>query len=182
MIAPETSTALFESDAIVEYLDDMSTPLQPTRSPEEKALDRAWSYQAAKHYLTQCATMRSADESAYLKRKSQLAALWAKAEKQLEAGPFFKGDTLSNVDIAWLPLLHRSAIIEECSGHNLLEGYPKVQRWQQALLDTGLARQSVAQDFTWAFTNFYLSEKTFLGTGRNCGDTADKACASGGCC
>ena len=72
--------------------------------------------------------------------------------------------------------------IEGCSGSNLLEDYPTEQRWQQAMPDTGLTGQSVAQDFTRTFTDFYLSDKTFLGTGRNGDDTADKACASGACC
>ena len=144
VLITESGTALFESDAIVEYLDEIAPPLEAERSPEEKALDRAWSYQAAKHYLSQCSTMRSADESTYRERKSKLATLWAKAEKQLGNGPFFKGDTLSNIDVAWMPLLHRAAIIHNCTGEDLLEGYPGVQRWQNELLKTGLAERSVA--------------------------------------
>jgi hypothetical protein len=48
VLMTEDKTVLFESDAIVEYLDDKYTPIEAV-SAEQKALDRAWSYQASKH-------------------------------------------------------------------------------------------------------------------------------------
>jgi len=180
VLVTESGTALFESDAIVEYLEEVTTPLEANVSAEQRAIDRAWSYQASKHYLAQCSTMRSADEATLLQRLGNLKKAFAKAELQV-AGPFFKGEQLSNVDIAWLPLLHRAHIIKRHTCFDMLEGLPKVQTWQQTLVATGLAEKSVEANFEDAFTGFYLSDETYLGAGRNCTESVD-ACGTGNCC
>ena len=184
VLVTETGTALFESDAIVEYIDEVTTPLQPELSSEQRALNRAWSNQACKHYLVQCSTMQSADRAAYDSRFVRLSAPFAKAEKQLGVGPFFTGKALGNVDIAWLPLLHRAAIVADRSGHDMLATYPKVKAWQQALLATGIPQRSVAEDFDTRFVNFYLADHTWLGRGANLNETPSTAALkrSGGCC
>lgn len=166
VLVTESGTALFESDAIIEYIDDVYGPLEEGVSAEQKALDRAWSYQASKHYLSQCSTMRSADEATLVERASRLGKAFGRAEGRLGAGPFFKGTDLSKVDIAWLPLLHRAWIIEAHTGYDLLASFPNVKRWQAALLETGLAQRAVSDDFEARFTAFYVSDETYLGQRR----------------
>ncbi|KIC35510.1 glutathione S-transferase family protein [Leisingera sp. ANG-M7] len=177
-------TALFESDAITEYLDEISAPLQPGLSPEQRALNRAWSYQASKHYLVQCSAMQSADRATWAERSAKLAKAFEKAEAQLDSGPFFAGRALGNVDIAWLPLLHRAAIVAEHSGHDMLAAYPKVKAWQQALLASAVPQKSVPADFEQKFADFYLADRTWLGRGANLNEAPaeQKAAASSGCC
>lgn len=184
LLVTEGGVALFESDAIVEYIDEVSTPLQPDLTPEARALNRAWSYQGSKHYLVQCSTMQSADHATYLERHAKLAKAFAKAEAQLGDGPFFNGATLGNVDMAWLPLLHRAEIVQAHSGHDMLAGFPKVQAWQQALMATGLPAKTVSSDFEEAFARFYLAERTWLGRGASADEQAcaPAAKAASGCC
>ncbi len=182
LLITESGTALFESDAIVEYIDEVSPGLEANVSPEQRALDRAWNYQASKHYLVQCSTMRSADKATLKERAEKLGKAFAKAEKALGDGPYFKGEALSNVDITWLPLLHRADIIRRHTCYDLVGNFPKVKAWQQAVIQTGLAEKSVAEDFEEAFTGFYLSDSTFLGSGADCNQSADTACATGSCC
>ncbi|EGU47915.1 glutathione S-transferase [Vibrio ichthyoenteri ATCC 700023] len=164
LLITERGTALFESDAIIEYIQDEYGPLEQGISHEQRALDRAWSYLGAKHYLAQCSTMRSSDEALLAERVVNLQKAFAKVENQWTDGPYFKGAQLSNVDIAWLPLLHRADIVKQHTCFDMLEGFPKLQAWQQALLDTGLMARSVSDDFESAFAGFYLSEQTALGT------------------
>ena len=61
----------------------------------------------------------------------------------------------------------------------MLEGLPKVQAWQNKILESGLVEKTVAEDFEEAFTGFYLSEQTFLGKGEDC--TANSGCGTD-CC
>ncbi|KIC18808.1 glutathione S-transferase family protein [Leisingera sp. ANG-Vp] len=184
LLVTEDGTALFESDAITEYVDEITAPLQPGLSPEQRALNRAWSYQASKHYLVQCSTMQSADKAVMDERMAKLSKAFDKAEKQLGEGPYFSGAELGNVDIAWLPLLHRAAIVQAHSGYDMLASYPKVQAWQQALLDTGIARKSVPEDFEQKFSDFYLAERTWLGRGANLNEAPGEtpAASKAGCC
>ncbi|TQV87629.1 glutathione S-transferase family protein [Aliikangiella coralliicola] len=163
ILVTESGEALFESDAIIEYIDEVTTPLEPGVTPEQRAKDRAWSYQASKHYLVQCSAQRSPDKELLIERAGKLAKAFEKVEKKLGNGPYFKGETLSNVDIAWLPLLHRAAIIRKHTCYDFIEDFPKIKAWQEALLATGLADKTVAKDFEEAFTGFYLADSTYLG-------------------
>lgn len=181
LLITESGQALFESDAIVEYLDEVTAPLIAGVTPEQRAVDRAWSYQASKHYLVQCSAMQSRDRETLAERSAKLDKAFERAEKQLDGGPYFNGDRLGNVDIAWLPLLHRAEIIERHSGYDFLAGYPKIKAWQDALMETGLADRSVSEDFDDAFAAFYLTERTFLGRGANVGEAAGTENMPSGC-
>ncbi|WP_445366091.1 glutathione S-transferase family protein [Microbulbifer sp. ANSA001] len=182
VLITESGIALFESDAIVEYLNDIYPRLEPDISPEQRALDRAWSYQAAKHYLVQCSAQRSADKQTLEERSNKLDKAFEKVEKTIGNGPFFKDARLSDVDIAWLPILHRAAIIELHSGYNFLADFPKMKAWQAKMLQTGLAEKSVPEDFEQQFVDFYLSENTYLGTGKISINNQDNSCANRSCC
>lgn len=183
VLVTESGEALFESDAIVEYIEEISEPLEENVTPEQRAKDRAWSYQASKHYLVQCTSMRSGDEETLLERTAKLGKAFEKAEAVLGQGPYFKGEQLSNVDIAWLPLLHRAAIIEQKSGYEFLANYPKVKAWQAAVLATGLAEKSVPSDFVERFSEFYLAEETRLGQKmRGIANEASCSTAKSSCC
>lgn len=189
VVVTESGQALFESEAIVEYLDERFPVLESDASLENRALNRAWSYLAAKHYLVQCSTMRSPTLETLQERQGNLNKAFAKVEKALaqsdKEGPYFNGEALGNVDVAWLPLLHRADIIRRHTGYDQLDGFPRVQRWQQTLMQTGLAEGSVAADFEDRFTEFYLSEKTYLGnpqcTSQHSGNQVD-VCKTGACC
>lgn len=160
ILMTENNVVLFESDAIVEYLDDKYSTIEEL-SPEQKASDRAWSYQASKNYMAQCGTMASKDKDTFEKRLLKLQELFLKAENKLGDTDFFKGNYISNVDIAWLPILHRAAVIKEYSGFDMLEGFPKVQNWQSSLIKSGLSVKSTPLDFIENFSSFYL-KNTYL--------------------
>ncbi|NUZ12648.1 glutathione S-transferase family protein [Pseudoalteromonas sp. McH1-7] len=163
ILITESKDVLFESDAVVVYIDEVTAPLENDVSPEQSAKDRAWSYQAPKHYLVQCPAMRSTDKETLDEKSAKLAKAFQKAESVLSDGPYFKGQQLSNVDIAWLPLLHRSAIIEKNTGYDFIKGFPKVKAWQSAILATEIPTKSVSENFIEKFKDFYLSEDTYLG-------------------
>ncbi len=179
VMVTEGGVALFESEAIIEYIEEAYGPLEADVSLEQKALNRAWSYLAAKNYLVQCGTMRSRDGATLVEKSAKLGTAFDKIEKALGDGPFFGGEEIGLVDIAWLVLLHRAQIIKDHTGYDFLEGRPKVQAWQKALMATGLAQKAVATDFEEAFTGFYLADVTYLGRGLK--DAPVQAVASGEC-
>jgi glutathione S-transferase len=67
------------------------------------------------------------------------------------------------VDTAWIPILHRCDLIKTYTGFDFLEGYPKVEKWQQALLGTDVLNKSVPDNFEDYFVQFYLNEERYLG-------------------
>ena len=182
VLITDNGTALFESDAIAEYLDEAFPALQPELSPEDKASNRAWSYLASKNYLVQCGAQRSPDETALVERSAKLGQAFDKIERQLGDTPYFNGDTVGMVDIAWLTLLHRADIIEKNTGYDFIGQRPKLKSWQRNMMATGLAGKSVAPDFEEAFADFYLSDQPYLGRGGDTEYTAEEERAMSGCC
>lgn len=183
VLITDSGKALFESDAIVEYLEEAFPPLQQDILPEDRATNRAWSYLGSKNYLVQCSAQRSPSRDVLEERGAKLGAAFDRIEKQLDDTPFFGGDEISMVDIAWLPLLYRADIIEKRVGYDFIGDRPKLKKWQQSLMATDLAERSVAPDFEEAFSNFYLSDQTYLGRGskiENC--DFSKACVTDACC
>ncbi|QQX80976.1 glutathione S-transferase family protein [Shewanella sp. KX20019] len=181
VLVTEDKTVLFESDAIVEYLDDKYLPIEQLAA-EQKALDRAWSYQASKHYMAQCGTMGSKDKETFETRLANLAKSFAKAEAKLGDTRFFKGDSISNVDIAWLPLLHRAAVIKNCTGFDMLDGFPKVQKWQTTLIESGLTEKTVPNDFVNTFSHFYLKNTYLASLVDSAAVNGETSCCETACC
>jgi len=183
ILITNSGAVLFESDAIVEYLEEAYPALRHSANAEERAMDRAWSYLATRNYLVQCSAQRSEDEEALIERTEKLGKAFATIEGALGKGPYFRGTDIGMVDIAWLPLLHRATLIERHTGYDFLAGYPLVKKWQGRLMDTGLAGKSVADDFENAFTGFYLSDATFLGNREaTCRERIGKRCGDVSCC
>lgn len=180
LLITEKGQSLFESDAIVEYIEDTYGPVEHNVTHEQRAINRAWSYQATKHYLVQCSTMRSETQETFTERVAKLSQLFEKAEQHLTGeSQYFNSNTLSNVDIAWLPLLHRASIVEEHSGYDFLSSFPKVKQWQQQLMKLDLVNKSVSLDFEQRFVEFYLTN-TYLG--KNVQTNEGKSCDTSACC
>ncbi len=183
VLITDTGTALFESDAIAEYLEEVYPALNPGESPEQRALNRAWSHLAAKNYLVQCSAQRSPDRTTLIERSEKLSQAFDKIEIALGSSTYFNGETIGMVDIAWLVLLHRAHIIERHTGFDFIGERSKLKTWQKTLMASGLAEKSVAPDFEAAFADFYLSDETYLGRGYDVhSSTADHICTVGACC
>lgn len=188
ILITDGSQVLFESDAIVEYIDEVMGVPMSSEDPVKKAQDRAWSYLASKNYLVQCSAQRSPDSAALEERATKLSTAFGKIEARLGDDPFANGQVPGMIDIAWLPLLHRASIIEQESGYDFLEAFPRVKRWQQDILATGIAERSVAEDFVDRFAAFYLAEETQLGqlarngSGTTCCQPAMSTRDSRACC
>jgi len=180
IMVTESGTTLFESDAIIEYIEDEYGALESGVTNEQRALDRAWSYLGSKNYLVQCSTMSSKDKETFTERSEKLITAFTKMEKQLTTdSTFYKSNALSNVDIAWLPVLHRADIVKKYTGYDFLCGLPKTQAWQETVLATAIAEKAVSEDFEQLFKDFYLTS-TFLGEGKDVQQS--EGCGSSSCC
>ena len=183
VLITDSGQALFESDAIVEYIEEVYPPLLPGVSAETRATDRAWSYLASKNYLVQCGAQRSPDREALEQRSQKLDTAFDRVEKQLGDTPYFGGDAINMVDIAWLPILHRAGLVEQHSGYDFIGTRPRLKAWQKTLLSSGLAEKSVSPDFDEVFGDFYLSKDTYLGRGDADSAAAfSKGCTPKACC
>ena len=66
-------------------------------------------------------------------------------------GPYFNGDRLCLVDAAYAPFLQRFCMVDARLGSRLLDGFPKVKAWAEALLATDMVTGSVHASFAQEF-------------------------------
>ena len=163
ILIADNGQVLFESDAIVEYIDEVVGDPLLARDPVKKAQERAWSYLASKHYLVQCSAQRSSDVAVLAERSTKLNTAFNKIQTQLGDAPFIGGYSMNMVDIAWTTLLHRTEIVERQSGYDFLADFPRLKTWRAAVMSTGIPAASVSEDFEDRFSAFYLADTTYLG-------------------
>ena len=161
-------TALFESNAIAEFLEETVDPPLHPRDPVQRARNRAWTdfvptFSDDVYDLLWCES-----EAVLPKRleaaRQRIAKLEAAiADERGNDGPFFNGDGVSLVDAAYAPFLHRLAIVEEKAKTGVLDGYPLVAAWTKALVDDPRITESVHESFRDRFVGNLVSRGSYTG-------------------
>jgi len=146
---------LFESNAIAEFLDEVVEPRLAPEDPIKRARNRAWtdfasSWSGALGKVSYAKTKE--DHTAGLEA---LPATLQKIEDSLSRrendGPYFNGDQLCLVDAAYAPFLLRFNMVEDINPTGVLDGFPKVKAWSEALLADEAVINSVPEDFAEVF-------------------------------
>ena len=148
---------LFESNAIAEFLDETVSPqLHPTDAIK-RARNRAWTDFVPDFSKGLSAAYRRDTVEEMEEGRADAEKVLAKLEDAIKNergndGPYFNGDTLCLVDAAYAPFLQRFMIAEAKLNTGLLDVFPLVRAWTEALLATDLVTGSVAETFVPEFT------------------------------
>lgn len=134
----DDQVSLFESRAIIEFLDETHPPRLHPEDPAERAINRAWI-----EYVPTFADLNSAhayadSEMDYDKAAASVANPFEKLEKALErqgGGPFFNGARYSLVDAAYAPFLQRHLFLERIRKIGQIDKFGRVKAWAEAVAD-----------------------------------------------
>lgn len=139
--------ALFESAAILEYLEDTQPkPLHPA-DPIERARHRAW-IGFGSEVLNDIAGFYAAPDNATLDAKvAALRARFRLLEDHLGQGPWFAGDRFSLVDAVFAPVFRYFDTFERIGDFGFFDGLTRVPAWRAALAARPTARDAVAADY-----------------------------------
>lgn len=160
---------LFESNAIAEYLDEILEPRLHPADPIKRARNRAWT-----DFLPDFA--KGLSGIYYTKSKDEVAeglkATPAKLSKLEDAiarergndGPYFNGKGMCMVDAGYAPFFQRFAIAESVLQTGVLDDFPLVKAWSEALLSTDAVTGSVAPEFNEAFRTRLKDRGFYAGT------------------
>lgn len=160
---------LFESNAIAEFLDETVAPRLHPEDPVKRARNRAWTdftpdfakaincVNYAKSKDGQVAAMDGA-------RKAIARLEDALTQERSNFGPFFNGETLCVVDAAFAPFLMRFSLVEEICKTGLLNEFPKVDDWRQALVGSDIIKGSVVPEFGEVFEANLRKRQTYAAT------------------
>jgi glutathione S-transferase len=146
----DETTALFESNAIAEYLDEtIGQPLHPV-DPVRRAINRAWTDYLPTFAAALSAVFGAADGEPRAKAVAALGQAFARLEDALadnRDGPWFNGADYALVDAGYAPFLQRWLIVERLTGKTLIAAYPRLARWAHALVERPSTHSFPAQEF-----------------------------------
>ncbi len=158
---------LFESNAIAEYLDETVPPRLHPEDPIARARNRAWTdfvpdFAKALNGIGY-ATTQEAFEEGLASAPKALGRVEGALAKRGNDGPYFNGSELSLVDAAYAPMLQRFLLVEEILQTGILDGFPLVKAWSDALLSNELVTGAVADNFAEEFVKNHLRRRTLAG-------------------
>lgn len=138
---------LFESAAIVEYLEDTSGPALHPADPLQRAQHRAW-MEFGSSILADIWTIETTpDQAAFEARRKLLRGKFTRLEAELGEGPYFSGRDFRLVDAVFAPAFRYFDVFDRFVDLGTFDGLPKVQAWRRALAMRPSVQGAVVPDY-----------------------------------
>jgi glutathione S-transferase len=154
--------ALFESSAILEYLDEIHRPRLHPGDPLTRAEHRAW-IEFGSSVLNDIAGFYVAPDPETFAAKAQvLTGKFGRMEQVLGDGPYFAGEHFSLVDTVFGPVFRYFDAFDRIDDFGILAGKPKVAAWRRALAARPSIRSAVPRDFETRLLAFLLARRSHL--------------------
>lgn len=137
---------LFESAAILEYLEDTQAPALHPADALQRARHRAW-IEFGSALLNDIWAFYTADAASFEARRQALRVRFESVEAALGTGPWFDGGRFSLVDAVFGPVFRYWDVFDAVGDFGSFDGLPKVQAWRAALQARPSARAAVSPDY-----------------------------------
>lgn len=152
---------IFESAAIVEYLDDTEMPRLHPVSPVERARHRGW-IQFSSDTLDGIGALYNApDADAFAARANALRSRFERVEAEL-AGPWFAGEAFSLVDAAFAPVFRYFDVFDRIGDFGILTDLPRVNAWRRRLAVRPSVRAAASADYNDRLTRFLNARRSHI--------------------
>lgn len=138
---------LFESAAIVEYLDEVYEPRLHPENPVTRARHRAW-MEFGSAVLGDIWTLETtSEEPVFAKAVAGLKEKLARVEAELGNGPYFAGEAFTIVDAVFAPAFRYFDLLDQIADLGVFDDLPKVRAWRDALARRPSVRDAVVPDY-----------------------------------
>jgi glutathione S-transferase len=159
--------ALFESNAIAEYLDETVTPRLHPADPLARARNRAWTDFVPDFAEAVSGTAYSNSEEEFSKAAAGIAKPFGKLDEALAQrgsdGPYFNGPKFSLVDAAYAPFLQRYTFLDRLKPVGIIEKFPRLAAWRDALLAHPAVKASTVANIEAVWQENLILRKRWLG-------------------
>lgn len=157
-------TAIFESNVILEYLEDSQpAPLHP-KDPLQRAQDRAWIEFSSATLNDIGGFYNAKDAESFAVKVKHLTDKFTRLEAELGNGPFFGGAEFTLVDAAFGPVFRYFDVFDRIKDFGILTGKPRVQAWRKALAMRPSIIAAVDPDYNALLLAFLKKRDAHLGT------------------
>lgn len=154
-------TSIFESQVIVEYLDEVTEGSLHPADPLERARHRSW-IAFASETLNAIGGFYSAPNENFEAKRQALKGMFAKVEAEVE-GPYFAGETFHMIDAAWGPVFRYLDVFDGIADFRLLDGLQKVPEWRKALAARETVQTAVPDGYPERLIQFLKKRESELG-------------------
>jgi glutathione S-transferase len=156
------ATAIFESVAILEYLEETEAkPLHPADALR-RAEHRGW-IEFGSSVLNDIAGFYAAnDEATFKARVSQLETRFARLEARVAAAPWFDGESFSLVDAVFAPVFRYFDVFDQIGDFGILADKPQLTRWRKSLAARPSVRSAVSADYPALLRDFIDRRNSWL--------------------
>jgi glutathione S-transferase len=158
--------ALFESNAIAEYLDET---VPPGLHPEDallRARNRAWTDYVPTFAGAVSGAAYADTEEEFAAKTARIAGPFGKLEEALgrraNDGPFFNGAKFSLVDAAYAPFLQRYTFMDRLKPVGVIAQFPRLAAWRDALLAHPAVKASTVPEIEAAWQQNLIRRKRWL--------------------
>lgn len=153
---------LFESAAIVEYLEDTQAP--PLHPPDalRRAQHRGWIEFGSGLLGDIWNFYVAADERTLYEKAGVLRQKFERVESVLGEGPYFEGHRFTLVDAVFAPVLRYWDVFDRIADFGVLADLPKLAAWRRALAERPSVRTAVRGDHAELLWNFLKSRESAL--------------------
>ena len=158
--------AIFESNAIAEYLEETTAPPLHPANPLARARNRAWTDFVPTFASALSNTMYADSEEEFTARAAKISGPFGKLDEALarrgNAGPYFNGPKLSLVDAAYAPFLQRYTFMDRLRPLGILEKFARLSAWRDALLAAPAVKASTVSNIEAVWRENLFVRKRWL--------------------
>ncbi|MBL1278304.1 MAG: glutathione S-transferase family protein [Ectothiorhodospiraceae bacterium] len=153
---------LFESNAILEYLEDTLTPPLHPLDALKRAEHRSW-IEYGSSVLDDIGGLYSASNAEIFDAKVVvLKHKFQRLESRLSEGNYFDGDHFSLVDTVFSPVFRYFDVFDQIDEFGILKSHSKVLNWRRALSERESTKTAVTEDYETLLFNFLKSKNSHL--------------------
>lgn len=158
--------SLFESNAIAEYLDETVAPRLHPEDPLARARNRAWTDYVPTFADAISETAYSNSEDEFAAHAAKMAGPFKKLDDALAGrghdGACFNGPKFSLVDAAYAPFLQRYTFMDRLKPLGIIEKFPRLAAWRDALLATPAVKASTVANIEAVWQENLFLRKRWL--------------------
>lgn len=154
-------TPLFESAAIVEFLDETHPPRLIPEDPLARARQRAWVEVASELFMAQYRVMMATTPADFEAAASAAAATLGRFDEALSRGQLER-EAFGLVEVATAPAMYRFALLAEEAGRTFWPAGSAVEAWAQRLARRPSVTSSVAPEFPALFMQWLTDRGSHL--------------------
>jgi glutathione S-transferase len=162
LLQVDDRAVLFESAAIVEYLEDTRSPALHPADPLERAEHRGWMEFGSSILADIWIIETTPDRTAFEAKSRSVREKFARLEVALGEGPYFAGERFTLVDTVFAPVFRYFDVFDRMVELGAFTGLVKVPRWRRALSERPSVQGAVVEDYEARLEAFLRRQPSHL--------------------